>query len=367
MYQAPTPTYTTQPQVNSTMMSQQIAEFQKQMFDQNQKQMLLLQQQIQSTLESSLKTITDTVAKTLATIPNQVQNQVNTPYPPEIRCTSPAGSERISDFQSAASSIPSLTGTTTDSNKNNQSSEKSTSSAASTSDMMQFVNALLEPKLTFTQLKPSTDYIAWRAMMPLKCTKSSKYSHLVTKNATGGYDFRTDMSIEDSSTLFMLIYDALGQMSEKLIVDVSNPNGHDLLQQLEDYYVDIDTSVVNKQILLQEFDNMKRQQNETYTQFALRFLRKMKELNLNKVTIPRDEATLAYKFLRGLNETRINTEICLDLANKTDWYENMTLTEVAKKAQRYMHQYNSLLKTSSNPGSSKSTNTSNNQKEKKAI
>ena len=228
--------------------------------------------------------------------------------------------------------------------------------------MMQFVNALHEPKLSFTQLKPSTDYIAWRAMMPLKCTKSLKYTHPVTKNETGGYDFKSDMNPEDSSTLFMLIYDALGQMSEKLIVDVSNPNGHDLLQQLEDYYVDIDTSVVNKQILLQEFDNMKRQQNETYTHFALRFLRKMKELSLNKVTVPTDEATLAYKYLRGLNETRINTEICLDLANKKDWYENLTLTEVAKKAQRYMRQYSSLLKTSSNPGQSKTTTTSTSQK-----
>ena len=75
MYQAPTPTFPSQSNTNQSMMSQQMAEFQKQMMDQNQKQMLLLQQQMQSTLESSLKTITDTVAKTLATIPNQVQNQ----------------------------------------------------------------------------------------------------------------------------------------------------------------------------------------------------------------------------------------------------------------------------------------------------
>ena len=118
----------------------------------------------------------------------------------------------------------------------------------------------------------------------------------------------------------MQIYDLLGSIADKIIINVTNPNGLDILYQLEDYFIDIDTSVVNHQLLQQEFETMKRNNNKSYQQFATGFLKKRQELlELNKVNKPTGEATLADKFLRGLNGSQINTEICLELATKTPW------------------------------------------------
>ena len=86
-------------------------------------------------------------------------------------------------------------------------------------------------------------------MMALKCVKSTKHSQLSVPNSAGGYEFDINMSENDSSTLFMFVYDSLGPIAEKIIVDITNLNGFTLLQQLEDYYIDVDMSVVNRQVL----------------------------------------------------------------------------------------------------------------------
>ena len=364
------PTYHQQytPTINT-----QMASFQQSMFDQNQRQMELMQQQFQLTLEQSLKTISDTVAKTLASAipPTQLQHQSHRqqptpPLPPEIRL-SPTNSEKcdISDYKSATSVIPPPS---KQPEPNPTSAANSVSTSSSKQEMLDFVAALREPKLVFHPLKQSTDFIAWRTMMALKCSKNTKYANLARINDEGQYEFNPDITIEESSTLFMLIYDALGPMSDKIIVDVTNPNGHSLLDQLEEYYVDIDTSVVNRQILLQEFEALKRHDNESYHQFGVRYLKKQKQLQLNQVIIPTDDASTAYRFLRGLNETRINTEICLELMSKPDWYYKKTILEIARKAEKYMWQYQNLLDQppkSNRQNSNNTNNTSKRETEKK--
>ena len=235
MYQQPTvasyhytPAYAPSPYENQPPMSQQIATLQQTILAQNQKQMEMVQIQFQKTLEQSLKTNSDTMMQTLAKTPT-----VNNPYPPEIQC----GSPQPSDCQSAASSIPPMEKTTTSNHSSNTTNSKQ--------EMLEFVTALREPKLTFNPLKTTTDFITWKAMMALKCSKSTKHSHLSQISDKGCYEFKTDLNAEDSSTLFMLIYDSLGSIADKIIVNVNVPNGINLLQQLEDFYVDIDTSVVN--------------------------------------------------------------------------------------------------------------------------
>lgn len=362
-YHQPTPTYypssiyAPPPQVTQTMMTQQLQQFQQLMMQQNKIQIELLQQQVQQSIETSLKAITETVSKTLAAIPQPVQQQNK--YLPFINCGSPVNSDKadMSDYKSTASAM--LHHTNPNSSPSHVQETEQASTTSSKNEMLEFVNALKEQKLTFTPLKQNTDFLVWQSMMALKCSKSSKYAHLTEQLSSGGYIFKTNLDANDSSTLFMLIYDSLTSISNKIIVDVTNPNGIELLQQIEDHYIDIDTSIVNRQLLQQEFDNFKRKENESYIQFANQFARKLKELELNKVTIPTDEATVAYKYLQGLNEPRINIEICLELATKTDWYLNMTLTEIAKKAQRYMKQYTQLLKMST----AKSSNNTNSKKQ----
>ena len=352
-FQYQTPSYTIPPHALQNQMSYQLETMQQSILQQNQIQMELMQQQFQQTLEMSLKTISETVARTLATaVPQNHQHNSTAPgLPPEIRFPQPDTSEKcdMSDYKLVTSVIPNPSKPPEP--PLNQSANNSVSTNLSKNDMMEFVAALREPKLSFNTLKPTTDFLAWKTMMALKCAKSSKYNHLAKMNEEGKYEFNEDISQEDSSTLFMLTYDALGAMSEKIIVNVGAPDGHPLLRQLEDYYLDVDTSVVNRQILLEEFDTLKRNGNETYHQFALRYLRKKKELELNKVIIPSDEASNSYKFLRGLNESRINTEICLELASKPEWYKNITIMEIAKKAQRYMRHFKTLDTVSSNKSS----------------
>ena len=357
-------------------MNHQLASFQQSILEQNQRQMQLMQQQFQMTLESSLQAITDTVARSLSTVPvyhhqptvRSFRDPSPTAPPPEISCThANPPKDDLSDYQSATSSIPNMTKSVTSNHTQQELPEPTSNTPSSQQEMIDFLTAIKEPKLSFNTLKQNTDFIAWKAMMALKCAKSTKHSKLAKLGENGSYVFDESMSADDSSTLFMLVYNALGQISEKIVVDVTSPNGFTLLKQLEDYFVDVDTSVVNRQILLQEFDSLKRNSNESYHAFALRFLRKCKELELNQVVIPTDEASTAYKFLRGLNEKRINTKIYLELASKPSWYKSLSLIDIAKKAQRYMKQYNALsnLPTKNAPNGNGNSNSQPKQEKEK--
>lgn len=202
---------------------------------------------MQQTFEMSVKAITETVTRTLSTIPQNQPQEPTSQFPPVICCESPAASDicNPSDYRSAVSipQNPSMP-----CNESQYNSEQSMSTTSSKQDIQEFVNALREPKMTFMQQNQTTDVMVWKRMTALKCAKNLKHKHLVIQSISGSYNFNPEMSNKDNSTLFVLVYNALGTMSDRIIVDVESSNGISLLQQLQDYYIKFDMSVVNHQL-----------------------------------------------------------------------------------------------------------------------
>jgi hypothetical protein len=222
-------------------------------------------------------------------------------------------------------------------------------------DLKAMVLAAKEPKLYFPSYKPAADYDNWKMLCVLKTSKHRLHSDLVVIDDEGRRSFDQTMNEDNSSTLFMLTMEALGTHADKLSIDMNRANGIALWKLLDRVNLNIDTDVTNQETLSHQFEALKRENNEDYEVFALRFTRKLKELKYNGVEVTTDPKRLAFKLLRGLNERIINTNICMELKSKPEWYINISLPEIAAKAKKYMKHYNSLTSTTPLQSSKPST------------
>ena len=183
----------------------------------------------------------------------------------------------------------------------------------------------------------------------MKCSKHHKYKELTEINNKGLIVFKQHPTQDQSSTLFMLLYDALGPVHDKITVDAITSDGNHLMSQLEHYFLKKDTSVTNKEQLLMEFNNITREKTEEYSTFTTRYVKKLRELKLNEVQVPVDDETKAYKFLIALDEPILKTNICLEIGSKPEWFKKMTYDKIADKAAKYMKHYNNLSKVKQSP------------------
>ena len=332
----PPPPYTMHPnhpnhpaQHQTQQLLHQMTQLQNQMMLQHQQQMESMERRFQQTLQALTSTL----------VPNQPPTVQNQSPPPEIQVNN------MSQLSHSTPSIQSAPPATL--SPDNQSNHSTSTSTVIPPEAQQFLDILAqakEPKLHFQTLKTTTDFVTWKQMQALKCSLHSKYKSLTTTSATGEVIFDPQMRTESSSTLFMLTYEALGSMTDKFLIEAGNPDGHKLLNQIENYFIDIDTSVGNKETLKREFDNLKRTHDEEYSVFALRYMKKWRQLEQNQVTVPSDDETKAYKFLRALGEKKITKYIVMQLDSKPEWYQDKTIFDLAKKASRYMKKYRDLEK-----------------------
>ena len=194
--------------------------------------------------------------------------------------------------------------------------------AAAPSDQLEMMKLLLqhkEPaKIHFTPLSEHTDMQNWTYKSALECSKLHKYKDLTTRNDRNQVCFKNDLTIEQSETLYLLIHKSIGKMNKKLILDTENPNGLLLLAQVHSIYMKTDTSVGNQDTLLAEFNALIKNDTEDITTFAIRFSKKMKELDLSNVTYDKSQQAISYKFLKGLQEHQINVQILMSLPSKPE-------------------------------------------------
>ena len=173
-------------------------------------------------------------------------------------------------------------------------------------------------------------------------SKHDKYAELTEIDSDGMIIFKENPTRDQSFTLFMLLYESLGPIHEKITVDARKSDGKQLLAQIEHYFIKKDTSVTNKESLSNEFNTITRNQNEDFSTFTTRYLKKLQELEINEVRVPQDWQTKTYKFLIALNEKVLKTNICLKLQSKPEWYVNMTYDRLSDKAEKYVKHYHTL-------------------------
>ena len=220
---------------------------------------------------------------------------------------------------------------------------KTNSSAAEIGKVLESLIQTKEP-MKFQTLMKDTDVTGWIATQALRCNKHLKYQSLTIRNASGVVQFKDNLTNDESENLYLLLTNSLGKMADKIITNPLAPDGLTLLAQIKSVYPNSskDTSVSNQELLLNEFNELQRESKEDYLTFAVRFNRKTKQLEENEVLYNKAPMALAYKFLRGLGEKRLNENIVLELEHKPDWFQNKTILEIANKALRYMKAYKAL-------------------------
>lgn len=82
----------------------------------------------------------------------------------------------------------------------------------------------------------------------------SIHSKLITKDFEGNLTFNPAMWEDQTSTLFMLIMEALGSHADKLSIDMKCADGIKLWHQLNRINLDINTDVTNQETLSHQFE-----------------------------------------------------------------------------------------------------------------
>jgi deoxyuridine 5'-triphosphate nucleotidohydrolase len=305
---------------------QQLQQLESRFEERLQQNTLTLSQTLATTLGNTLKThlkthnTNDTYSSSVTTVPNLLEFDSNQPEPK-------SGNKEPSSHLHQAPILE-------EPNKTNNSTN--------TANLAKLLLASKEPKLYFQSFKPTLDYDNWKYMCILKTHKHTLHTKMTTKDDDGNIIFNPNMTDDESSTLFMLTMEALGTHADKMSIGVQQANGIQLWNLLDRFNLDIDMDVTNQESLSKQFESLKRENNEDYDAFAIRFVKKMKQLRNNGVAVTTDKKRLAFKLLRGLNEQVINNKICMELGSKPEWYVNITIPEIASKAKRYMKHYESL-------------------------
>ena len=308
-----------------------ITSFQTRMMEQQQRHMLQMEQRFQDTMTKTIEAFQNSLTSRVSSNSNPI-----TEAPPqEIACSSVSSSTR-------QSSLPPSTHSVTDISLPETLETTDDSSLSSAKQFIRLLAQAKDGKLHFQTLKSNTDFLTWRSVQAMKCAKNERYKDLTETDANDLIVFKQHPNRDESSTLFMLLYEALGPIHDKIIVDATKSDGMKLLRQIEHYFIKKDTSVTNKETLRHEFNTILRHQNEEYSAFTARYLKKIQELEINEALVTTDEQTRAYKFLLALNHRILKTNICLELNSKPDWYEALTYDQLADKAEKYVKHYDNL-------------------------
>jgi hypothetical protein len=326
---------------NQQQYEQQLLEMRQQMQQEHQKQLRDLENRFEQRLHQNTVALSQTLATTLGDQLKSHFQQIDQP----IKSSDSTPTPNLIDFETPVP-IPTATTTTSEPKVTIPSTPTTNKTTTSNTDPTATLTKLLlaskEPKLYYQSYKPNNDYDNWKYMCVLKTHKHSAHKDLTAKDSDGNLIFNPHMTDEQSSTLFMLTMESLGAHADKLSIDMQKADGLKLWSLLDRSNLDIDTDVTNQESLSHQFESLRRKQNEDYESFALRFVKKIKELRYNEVPVTTDKKRLAFKLLRGLNEPVINSRICMELRAKPEWYINITLPEIASKAKKYMKHHNSL-------------------------
>ena len=128
-------------------------------------------------------------------------------------------------YSSRSSSNPSSTNQITHDNAlNNEASDNSSNleSLSSTHELLKLLAHTKDGKMHFQTLTLQTDFVTWRSVHAMNCSKHHRYEDLTTQDEEGLINFKTNLTQDQSSTLFMILYKALGPVNEKITIDGEN-------------------------------------------------------------------------------------------------------------------------------------------------
>jgi deoxyuridine 5'-triphosphate nucleotidohydrolase len=321
----------------------------QQMRNEYNQQLRALEQRFQHQLQQTTQQMSHNIVESLSTT---IRNTLSLQHQsPSVTSTTSSISDLIDLQTNKPKSVTFQNNNTTETQSTNVTTPVSQVPSAPThhtsnTDFQQIIKSIKpEVKLQFQTFKPSADYELWKDKCILKTSMHETHNTLVKEKPNGELDFNPAMNQKQSAMLFLVTHDALGQEAQKLYgsINMRKPNGIELWKLLDKHYLNIDTSVTNQETLAEEFASIRREYNEDYSSFGIRFAKKYHQLVNNKVQVPTEAKNLAYKLLRAMNEPVLNEKILMDFHTKHEWFINLTLVEVAMKAKQYMTQYHSLM------------------------
>jgi hypothetical protein len=176
--------------------------------------------------------------------------------PPSVTSTTSSISDLL-DFQSTKPKSVTFQSTNQPSVPTpTQNPTTTTQSQSINNDLHQILKSMKpEVKLQFQIYKPSSDYEQWKSKCILKASMHEVHGSIVCTGNNGELIFNPAMTEKQSSMLFLIMHDALGQEAQKLYgsINMKKPNGLHLWKLLDKHYLNIDTLVTNQETLTEEF------------------------------------------------------------------------------------------------------------------
>jgi hypothetical protein len=154
-------------------------------------------------------------------------------------------------------------------------------------------------------------------------------------------DFNPNMSMEDSRQLYMATFKSLGKEAQVLVSrDIAAlADGYKLWKSLDDHFLHTATSIQSRDNLLADYENTRKEANESFIQYLARIEDKLNKLEFNNIASGNFK-TRVYKLLRGLKMNCIFGDILMNFESRSEWYcADMTLRKVIMKAQTYHDEY----------------------------
>jgi deoxyuridine 5'-triphosphate nucleotidohydrolase len=206
-----------------------------------------------------------------------------------------------------------------------------------------------DPKpMNFPLLTSTKGYIQFRAMCLAQSQSHPHFNTITTVKANGTLAFNQQMSKQESSQLFFSTVKALGKESHLYVSRdlFHTTDGYKLWNSLDDHFLRTASSVQSKDNLIAEYEGAYKKSDESFLLYLNKVENILEKLQFNGIPVG-DLKTQSYKFLRGLKMNQIYGDILMNFENKSEWYtENMSLRQIALKAQIYHDEYTAIHGTS---------------------
>ena len=193
--------------------------------------------------------------------------------------------------------------------------------------------------LTFKSFKKDNSYSDFKTACLIRANTDTYHSNIVTKNDNGRLIWNCAATEKESQILHLATTTAMGVNATNLI-DRSDhtPCGIELWRTLDKHYLKSYKSLALKDKLKKEYEQLRKDTNESYTKYVSRVENKIEQLEFNEMKAgPMSER--AYRLIDGLKMPNIFGDILMRIETDDTWHKNLTLRDVMQKAEDHHDLY----------------------------
>jgi deoxyuridine 5'-triphosphate nucleotidohydrolase len=208
-----------------------------------------------------------------------------------------------------------------------------------------------EPRpLKLNSYNSTKGYSQFRYLSFVQISAHPDYSSIINyDNVNNKPELNKNMTTLQSRALYLATVNAMGSNASEVVSRTQNsqPDGIALWKALDDHFLRVHTSHVLKLKSKKEYDTMKKESNESFTQYVARFEAKLEKLEFNSIDVG-SHADIVYRLLDSLNYPEVFNRILMNLESEPYWYQDKTLRTIMHQAEEYYNKYQTVYNSRGN-------------------